>query len=373
MVSEQHILKHWPCPGGMGAVARRHQNPVGIVPQTGAGPWTPLGMIRRRLRDTVTDRPESLKLFYNGYGIEWGVNDTPGSRQWLYLHSDYPLLSRWIGRTLRHADGYLVVNPAIKRKLQREIPFLPENRIQVVPLPVKGADQPLTPPDPPRRELVIGFAGRVQFRQKRIERIPAFVEALRQSGRSFRLEIMGTGDAVPFLEKTFREDPDIHLLGHLEGEAYFARLRSWKYIFFPSDYEGLPLSLLEGLACGAVPVYPDFHDKKDWTASLGGELHYPHGEMEAAARVVETVESDWSESRWEDFFTCRNQLLGEHTEANYRAVFRNVAASAQSGPHRKQRFSSPYGSWMPLWLYHRIVSQLQFGSFAAPRLKRVAR
>jgi len=308
----------------------------------------------------------STRLFYNGYGVEWGIDDRADTRQFIYLHSDYPNLGAWLARTLRHIDGFIVVNPALVAKIRRDIPYLPESRLHVLPVPVEVPGDVFAAREQPRAQRVIGYAGRVDFRQKRLDRLPAFLAAMDESGLDYRFEILGDGDARRALEVRFAGNPRVVFYGHLEGEAYWRVLRGWKYLFFASDYEGLPLALIEGVGAGLVPLYPRMHDE-DWLSPLGEDLYYPFGEARKAVDIIARVEREWSAERWRAFYAQGAQQLRKHTADAYLGAFDALMARVPQLPARRQRYPSPYRGWTPLWLYHRFQSYLRFGSLFAPR------
>lgn len=103
----------------------------------------------------------------------------------------------------------------------------------------------------------IGFAGRVNAKQKRMDLIPALIRELDACKVNYCLEIAGEGDYVEklkdFIERKGLEGR-ISLLGKLEREQISSFWKNKDICLSLSDYEGRSISMMEAMANGAVPV-----------------------------------------------------------------------------------------------------------------------
>lgn len=103
----------------------------------------------------------------------------------------------------------------------------------------------------------IAFSGRVVEKQKRISLVLA---AMTQAcHRDARIEccVLGDGAALAFSQQWVLDQglgDRIHFLGRLEPSAVQAELAQCQALLLMSDYEGLPVALLEAMAIGVVPV-----------------------------------------------------------------------------------------------------------------------
>lgn len=103
----------------------------------------------------------------------------------------------------------------------------------------------------------VAFSGRVIEEQKRISLV---LEAMSQAcRRDSRIECWILGDGMDMT--TSRQwvidqglGDRIHFLGRLEPFAVQAKLAQCQALLLMSDYEGLPVALLEAMAIGVVPV-----------------------------------------------------------------------------------------------------------------------
>ncbi len=103
----------------------------------------------------------------------------------------------------------------------------------------------------------LGFAGRVNAKQKRMDLIPILVKELEKRKVNFCLEIAGEGDycekLTTFIEGNGLEEK-VRLIGRLEREEISNFWKSQDVCLSLSDYEGRSLSIMEAMANGAVPV-----------------------------------------------------------------------------------------------------------------------
>lgn len=109
----------------------------------------------------------------------------------------------------------------------------------------------------PTQPIKLGFAGRVNAKQKRMDLIPAFVEELDRRKVNYCLEIAGEGDYYEKLRTYIAGNglkDRIRLLGRLEREEISAFWKKQDICLSLSDYEGRSISIMEAMANGAVPV-----------------------------------------------------------------------------------------------------------------------
>jgi glycosyltransferase involved in cell wall biosynthesis len=138
--------------------------------------------------------------------------------------------------------------------------------------------------------LVIGVSGRLIVEQKRVDRLPAFCTQLEQLGLDYRLELLGEGPERPWLERHLPTGSKVVFHGRKSGEEYWRILNAWDVIFFVSDYEGTPISMLEAMAMGAIPVFPRVGCGGDaYVAAVRPDLLYSAGDLAQAARTCQDL------------------------------------------------------------------------------------
>ena len=106
-------------------------------------------------------------------------------------------------------------------------------------------------------KLRIVYSGRLVQQQKRILDFADLLQSLQERGVPFEFTMIGDGqeaDELRQLAAPFVDSGQLRMLGRLQPHEIYAELVEHHVICLMSDYEGLPLSLLEGLACGCVPI-----------------------------------------------------------------------------------------------------------------------
>lgn len=300
--------------------------------QEGAGPpgystqrfsWrdTPARM-RRNIAATFAAAPGRIVLWH-GWGVPWFADIDASSRRIVCLWENEPQFEPWLRKIAHLVDGVTFMSKASGEAAARLLPHLPAERLLFLPVPI-------APPDSggaesvrePGREIVIGCAGRLVKTPKRWERLIPFVAELKRLGVSFRIEIVSDGPMRAFLERQLGSNPAVHFLGWQENNDYWTRLRSWDAAVFFSDFEGGPIVMLEAMAVGALPFYPQAGGSlgDDYAPRIHPDCYYPAGNPEAAARAVQKVfalpSAELAQSR-----ARARELVAVHSGAEYQRRF----------------------------------------------------
>jgi glycosyltransferase involved in cell wall biosynthesis len=114
---------------------------------------------------------------------------------------------------------------------------------------------------PEARELRIAYSGRLVQYQKRILDFVDLADALDRRSVPYRITLAGSfsahdaaAAAFPRRAADHLERGTIELAGRLGRGPLLDLLRTQDFFALLSDFEGLPLSLVEAMACGCVPV-----------------------------------------------------------------------------------------------------------------------
>jgi glycosyltransferase involved in cell wall biosynthesis len=108
--------------------------------------------------------------------------------------------------------------------------------------------------------LRILYLGRLEQEQKRVRLFPEILRQICESGMPFHWTVAGAGSERDFLEanmKTGAPNQTVSFAGSVPYADVPAILKQHDIYLLASDYEGLPLSLLEAMADGLVPVVSD--------------------------------------------------------------------------------------------------------------------
>ena len=306
-----HVFTHFRSLGGVESVLRRlaardatHAPGSRTISLFERGPFAPntvsgLGLsglstpagARRRLHAAVNRNPRrGLWVYHNGWGAPFLAGADDADRRLAVLHSDWPGLGSWLAQQRGRFDGLLAVsNPLLE--LAGHHLALPPERLGWLPYPI---DPPIKPapqrPDHESRPLVVGYCGRVTGEQKRVDRLPGLATRLQATGLDVRWEILGDGPHRGQLAAGLPPGSVFH--GRRSGPDYWRALEQWDVMVFTSDYEGLPISLLEGFFCGTLAVFPRIGSGGDeYVGRIARELLYMPGDLDDAARALRWLAS----------------------------------------------------------------------------------
>jgi glycosyltransferase involved in cell wall biosynthesis len=167
----------------------------------------------------------------------------------------YRLLAQYAG----DMDLLAAVSDRIQQQLQPRPEFaaLPVRYLpHGVPIPETGAPRVTNDTGP----LRILYLGRLQREQKRVQLFAEMFKVLEASGMPFHWTIAGTGPEENWL-KTVLQSRAANQTVSFPGKVLYGevpRLLAEHDVFLlASDYEGQPLSLLEAMVAGLVPVVSD--------------------------------------------------------------------------------------------------------------------
>lgn len=151
-------------------------------------------------------------------------------------------------------NAVVAVSETIAEKVRR-IPGISAERTSVIPYGINPSG------DYPDRKssdvLRVVYAGRLDASQKRVHDLLGIASLLVDRGVRFRLTIAGDGPERRRLEEEIHRRnlaPHVRLTGSVANDEIAAILSEHDAFVLTSAYEGLPISLLEAMGQGCVPV-----------------------------------------------------------------------------------------------------------------------
>jgi len=226
----------------------------------------------------------------------------------------------------RHLDGVVAVNKTALAQFRSSFLRLAD-RAEYIVCGVPATDRAAG--DDPGGPLRVIYVGRLAQHQKRVRDLPVIFSELGKLGRDFRLRIVGDGEQKQELVATFRElglAGNVEFLGFRPPDEVRRLFAEHDVSLNVSDFEGTPLTVLESLRAGCVPVCSELSYTKE--VIRHGENGYvcPVGDTAAFAAVLAAM-------RPEALLTLRRaaQATGEpySVEAmfeNYQTFFHRLAA-----------------------------------------------
>jgi glycosyltransferase involved in cell wall biosynthesis len=267
------------------------------------------------------------------------------------VHSDDPqhyAHARHLGRFWNATVG---VSQAIVENLGSMEPGL-QTRLRVIEYGVPAASKPMPRPADEDRPLRIIYAGRLVQEQKRVLDLPRIVDGLERLGVSATLTVVGGGADRKALESASAQWVDcgvIRFAGILSNADVIRELRAHDALLLVSDYEGLPITVLEAMAAGCVPVVTalrsgipelvrngengftvDVGDIEAFVERLATLQREPHLRERLSARAFETLHEngftlDAMTERYLDLF----RVIGKELEDG---AFRRPSGRVESVP-----------------------------------------
>lgn len=182
-----------------------------------------------------------------------------------------PHLADEVARGCRRCSAWLAMHDEQADELVRVLE-IPATRVRVVASGFREEvfhDRPRRETRPPR----IVYAGKLADAKG----LPWLLEALDRlrTRRAVELHVAGAGDgpeAEAIRRRMEQLDPAVRYHGMLEPARLADLLRTARVFVLPSFYEGLPLVLVEALACGCRLVATDLPGIRHWIAPRVGRL-----------------------------------------------------------------------------------------------------
>jgi glycosyltransferase involved in cell wall biosynthesis len=310
---------------------------------------------RRKFRNCVSPGQGSVAVYHNAWGVPFLADLDGAARRVSLIHTDSPGINQVFQSQAGSVDGIMCVNDQLAAQARRALPHFDPARITVLPYPISAPNQTIANQRAlSGHPIVLGYVGRLIKEQKRVDRLPRLCQMLDQHKIGYRFEILGEGEARQWLEKHFRGNSKIVFHGRRGGDDYWQILAAWDAVVYVSDYEGLPISLLEALSLGVLPIYPRIKSGGDsYTERVRPDLLYPPEDFDYIANLLRALQQSPDAAIESLRNACRELAkphLGDFYERNFSAFIRKIIEwpriSASSPPSRPLFLSDhiPFGA-----------------------------
>ena len=166
------------------------------------------------------------------------------------------------------------------------------------------------------RRIILGFVGRVDFAQKRVDRFPALLAYLRAQGLDCELHILGSGDASETLPRQFAAQDKVTFWGRQSGDKYWEIMSQWDFVIYTSDHEGSPLAMIEAMSAGNIPLFPQIGSGGDRVVStIDPSLLYPPEDWPKVAAILKSWTHRPEHALNEARAACRQLSQGHNSDA----------------------------------------------------------
>jgi len=260
------------------------------------------------------------------------------------VHSDARAHYDAVIRLGRYWDAIVAVSRAIRDKVAGfDETFW--KRLITIPYGVHVPETiPERPPDD-NRPIRLVYAGRLIQYQKRILDIPKIMGLLKGKDVPFEFTIMGNGPHEKKLIDECRRTAGQNVVNFLGAVPYdrVPEILSGKDLFIlTSKFEGTPVSLLEAMAQGCVPVVTDIHSGiPDLIKNNVNGYKVPVGDINTFAERIVTLKEDLNLRRqmscqaYSKIKNCGYNI--EDVAQKYIDLFKHVTEEAKSGNYRRPK------------------------------------
>jgi glycosyltransferase involved in cell wall biosynthesis/GT2 family glycosyltransferase len=214
-------------------------------------PGENLFAVLRRMRRRLSSGP-GVFLANDYFGLAYAAAHAGEKAVVQILHGDAELHYGLAERFASHVDAFVAVSARIREELCRRLPeragdvhHLPSG----VPLPERLRTEQAGP-------LRLVYTGRIE-REKGVLDLPEIDRLAIAAGVRLSWTLIGAGPDERRLRERFRHAEHVRFAGALSADETRALLPDHDVFVLPSRIEGLPISLLEAMAAGLVPVASD--------------------------------------------------------------------------------------------------------------------
>lgn len=263
-----------------------------------------------------------------------------------------------------HVDSMAAVSRTIKETLAG-IPEFANVTVAYLPYGVPISEEKPPPKFQDGTPLRVLYLGRLGQEQKRVRLFPQIFEQLRAAGMPFHWTIAGEGPEGSFLEKVMRNSSaqqTVSFPGKIDYGRVPRLLSEHDVFLLASDYEGLPLSLLEAMGSGLVPVVSDLKSGIREVLDESTGICVPLHDTPAYGRAITWLDQHRSEAK----------RLSENARERVRKEF-SVAAMTDRWLATFPKTTPELTGWPSVWdVKPPLGSENHFRFWAIGRLLRRA-
>jgi glycosyltransferase involved in cell wall biosynthesis len=258
-------------------------------------------------------------------------------------------------------DVIVGVSEVICQRL-REMPECARMRVEYIPYGIHFAPQVAREARSAGAPLRVVYLGRIIEEQKRISRLVSVIRLCQERNVDAQFTIIGSGPQEETMKAEIGSLPNVQIKSSLPNYEVFAALRQQDVFLLLSDYEGLPLSLLEAMGEGVVPIVSDLPSGIRGLVNDSCGIRVPVGDLEAAIAAITKLAQDvklrecFSQA---GILQARNQFSADLMAERYLRV---IKATASKGgiSYWPDTVEIPVPVAIPRpWLYHGLFRRLR--------------
>lgn len=269
------------------------------------------------------------------------------------MHGDFVHYYNSINERGHLIDVIITVSDYLKERVKSNLKhshFLSETEVVSLKFPV-----PLRKQDGERRKrakaIRLSFVG-LLAESKGVMFFKTILNELVRLGVNFTFNIIGDGPLEEDLKEDLQCFPEVHFLGRLTNQEVISCHAQHDILILPSYGEGLPVSVVEAMGCGVVPITSDLKSGipeliedtvTGFTVPLGQEKQY--------SKIIKYLDDNREEmdAMGERCIRKVNSKFDPYVQAKaYEEVF------IHSKPYSKSMMERNIIDFLPITVAHRI-------------------
>jgi glycosyltransferase involved in cell wall biosynthesis len=202
------------------------------------------------------------------------------------IHSDDLIYYAQIEKYNRYLSYVVSVSHTIKSNINTNYPYL-NNKNCVINYGINLDNFNNNIKQNKKKHLDIIYAGRLEQEQKRVLDLIEIVKELNNKDIKYTLHIIGDGSYRQKLQKELNEN--VIFYGRKTSDEMVKIYKNMDIILLTSEYEGLPLVLLEAMSMGVVPIVSNFKSGIDELLNNSNSRVVNIGDIQSFVNNIETL------------------------------------------------------------------------------------
>lgn len=261
-----------------------------------------------------------------------------------HVHSDDPMHYDHARHLGRFWNATVAVSQTVAEKTKSACPEIAA-RLSTIPYGVPVPESVIRPYRTAGAPLQVLYTGRIDQTQKRSLDLLAILERSLALGANVQLTVLGGGAALgAFLTSAERllQQGKLRVLPTVPNEQLAEAYARADVLLLPSAFEGLPLSLLEAMAHGCVPVVSDISSGVPEVVEQGVHgFRVGVGDVNGFAQRLVQLAADTE--------LCRRMSEAAH-------------ARIANGPYRADKMAARYAE-----LFEQLFADVRSGRYQRPQ------
>lgn len=260
------------------------------------------------------------------------------------VHCDNKAHYEQVNRLGKYWDAIIAVSKNIFKKVE-EIDQSYSKRLHFIPY---GVYIPSTIPNRTQDQnstIKLIYIGRLIQTQKRILDLPKIVDLLMDRNVPFELTVIGNGPEEYKLAKRWKkliERNVIQLLGTLANEKIYEILAKNDVILLMSEFEGTPMSLLEAMGQGCIPIVTNISSGiPELVEDNISGYRVPIGDIDMFAECIARLQRESNlrkEMSLRSYYKVQNSPYNlESMTRQYIKLFNHLFKSAEANTYKRPK------------------------------------